>query len=76
MWRYVYRAIDQHGQVIDVLLSANVTMTCCDSDGDYDYTIYGLIKTTQTTAARPLDPETAEVPCSRWTGVASGPRAS
>jgi transposase, IS6 family len=21
-WRYVYRAIDQHGQVIDVLLSA------------------------------------------------------
>jgi transposase-like protein len=22
MWRYVYRAVDQHGQVIDVLLSA------------------------------------------------------
>jgi IS6 family transposase len=22
VWRYVYRAIDQHGQVIDVLLSA------------------------------------------------------
>lgn len=22
MWRYVYRAIDQHGQVIDVLVSA------------------------------------------------------
>jgi hypothetical protein len=21
MWRYVYRAVDQHGQVIDVLLS-------------------------------------------------------
>jgi transposase, IS6 family len=21
-WRYVYRAVDQHGQVIDVLLSA------------------------------------------------------
>jgi transposase, IS6 family len=22
VWRYVYRAIDQHGQVIDVLVSA------------------------------------------------------
>ena len=22
VWRYVYRAVDQHGQVIDVLLSA------------------------------------------------------
>src|SRR4051812_11973485 len=25
VWRYVYRAIDQHGQVIDVLLSARRT---------------------------------------------------
>jgi transposase-like protein len=25
VWRYVYRAVDQHGQVIDVLLSPAVT---------------------------------------------------
>jgi hypothetical protein len=31
VWRYVYRAIDQHGQVIDVMLSAQ-----CDADGGVD----------------------------------------
>lgn len=38
--------------------STNVTIACCDSDGDYGYTIYGLIKTTQInglTASRPGD---------------------
>jgi hypothetical protein len=27
VWRYVYRAVDQHGQVIDVLLSPRLDMS-------------------------------------------------
>jgi hypothetical protein len=38
--------------------STNITIACCDSDGDSGYTIYGLIRTTQingSTAVRPGD---------------------